>query len=64
MPGRYVPDMADQKTTADLREVAEITDEEINATVDAALAKPATGAFKLGAYMLDLAAAIQRHGRP
>lgn len=54
--------MADQKTTGELRKAAEITDDEINATVDAALAKPETGSYRIGGgYMLDLAAAIQAH---
>ncbi|WP_066918799.1 hypothetical protein [Methylobacterium sp. CCH5-D2] len=53
--------MADQKTTGDLRKAAEITDEQINAAVDAVLAKPDTGAFALGAFTLDLASAVAAH---
>ena len=54
--------MADQKTTADLRKAAEITDDEINAAVDAVLAKPETGSYPIGGgYMLDLASAVEAH---
>ena len=54
--------MADQKSTADLRKAAEITDDEINAAVDAVLAKPETGSYPLGGgYMLDLAAVVAAH---
>ena len=54
--------MADQKTTADLRKAAEITDDEINAAVDAGLAKPETGSYPIGGgHMLDLAAAVAAH---
>ena len=55
--------MADQKTTGDLRKAAEITDDEINAAVDAVLAKPKTGQYPIGGgYLLDLAAAVEAHG--
>lgn len=54
--------MADQKTTSDLRKAAEITDDEINAAVDAVLAKPDTGPYPIGGgYLLDLAAAVDAH---
>ncbi len=54
--------MADQKTSADLRKAAEITDDEINAAVDAALPKPDTGSYPIfGGYMLNLDAPIQAH---
>ncbi|GJD79902.1 hypothetical protein [Methylobacterium gregans] len=54
--------MADQKTTADPRKAAEITDDEINAVVDAVLAKPDTGFYPIGGGdLLDLAAAVEAH---
>ncbi|MEE7478391.1 hypothetical protein [Methylobacterium hispanicum] len=54
--------MADQKTTGELRKAAEITDDEINAAVDAVLAKPKTGQYPIGGgYLLDLAAAVEAH---
>ncbi|GJD87444.1 MULTISPECIES: hypothetical protein [Methylobacterium] len=53
--------MADQKTTGTLRKAAEITDDEINAAVDAVLAKPKTASYPIGGYLLDLAAAVEAH---
>ncbi|WP_066927331.1 hypothetical protein [Methylobacterium sp. CCH5-D2] len=54
--------MADQKTTGELRKAAEITDDEINAAVDAVLAKPKTEPYPIGdGYRLDLAEAIKAH---
>lgn len=54
--------MADQKTVGDLRKAAEITDDEINAAVDAVLVKSKTGSYPIGGgYLLDLAAAVEAH---
>lgn len=54
--------MTDQKTTGELRKAAEITDDEINAAVDAVLAKPDTGSYPIGgSYVLDLASAVKAH---
>ncbi len=54
--------MADQKTTGTLRKAAEITDDEINAAVDAVLAKPKTASYPIGGgHLLDLAAAVEAH---
>jgi hypothetical protein len=54
--------MTDQKTTSDLRQAAKITDDEINAAVDAVLAIPDTGSYPIGGgYLLDLAAAMEAH---
>lgn len=54
--------MADQKTTGEFRKATEITDDAINAAVDAVLAKPKTGSYPIGGgYLLNLAAAIEAH---
>ncbi len=54
--------MADQKTTGDLRKAAEIADDEINAAVDALLAKPKTGSYPIGGgYLLDLGVAEEAY---
>lgn len=53
--------MADQKTTGTLRKAAEITDDEINAAVDAVLAKK-TASYPIGGgHLLDFAAAVEAH---
>ncbi|GJD88148.1 hypothetical protein BHAOGJBA_1661 [Methylobacterium hispanicum] len=54
--------MADQKITGALRKAAIVTGNEINAAVDAVLAKPKTGQYPIGGgYLLDLAAAVEAH---
>lgn len=55
--------MPESKTTGELRKAALITDDEINAAVDAVLAKPETGPYPIGGgYLLDLASAVEAHG--
>lgn len=59
---RYLPVLAEHKTTGEFRKVAEIADDEINAAVDAVLAQPHTGSYPIGGgYLLDLVAAVGPH---
>lgn len=50
--------MAEQRTTRDLAQAGLITSADVDAAIDAAWAEPGTGEFRLGAYTLDLAAAV------
>ncbi|MGV7034828.1 hypothetical protein [Methylobacterium symbioticum] len=49
-------------TTGDLVKAKAITTDEVEAAVDALLAKPDTGPYPVGGgYLLDLAAAVKAH---
>jgi hypothetical protein len=54
--------MATTPTVSELRKAAEITDQEIDAAVDAYLADPRARPFHFASgYEIDVAAAIERH---
>jgi hypothetical protein len=54
--------MAENPTTGDLFKAKAITSDEIDAAVDAILAKPDVGPYPIGGgYLLDLGASIQAH---
>jgi hypothetical protein len=54
--------MAANPTVSELRKAAEITDQEIDAAVDAYLADPWTEPFRFASgYEIDVARAIERH---
>jgi hypothetical protein len=54
--------MAENRTIAELLLAEAITSDEIDAAVDALLAKPDVGLYPVGGgYLLDLAAAVRAH---
>ena len=54
--------MTENPTTGDLFKAKAITSDEIDAAVDAILARPDVGQYPIGGgYLLDLGAAIQAH---
>jgi hypothetical protein len=54
--------MATNPTVSELRKAAEVSDDEIDAAVDAYSADPATAPFRIAdGYVIDVAAAVQRH---
>ena len=54
--------MAENPTTGDLFKAKAITSDEVDAAVDAVLAKPEIGAYPIGGgYLLDLGVATKAH---
>jgi hypothetical protein len=58
----YPSGMTDTPTTGELMKAKAILSDEVDAAVDAVLAKPDLGAYPIGCgYLLDLGAAIKAH---
>lgn len=58
----YLVPMAENPTIGELLLADAIASDEIDAAVDALLAKPEVGAYPIGGgYLLDLAAAVRAH---